>query len=82
MKTDPSTQHSPGQESITLDDLFPIKDFAEAHPKLLNYRLLQWQLRNREANGLAPCCVKVGKKLLISKTRYEHWLSSQAGLPA
>jgi hypothetical protein len=30
-------------------------------------------------DGMAECCVAVGKKLLISKTRYEAWLADQAG---
>lgn len=40
---------------------------------------LRWQLRHRRTNGLAACCVQIGKKLLISKSRYERRLATQAG---
>lgn len=64
--------------AIALDDLYSIEDMAKQH-EALSPATLRWQLRNREQNGLAPAVVKLGKRLLISKTRYEHWLSTQSG---
>jgi hypothetical protein len=64
---------------FTLDDLFLIEQLVEKFPSLLTVQVLRWQLRHRKTNGLAPAVVKVGKHLLISKTRYETWLTSKAG---
>lgn len=65
--------------ALALDDLHTVEDFAAAHPKLLTVPTLRWQLRHRDSNGLATACVAVGRKLLISRTRYEAWLATRAG---
>ncbi len=61
-----------------LDDWFTIDDLAAAYPKQLTVPSLRWQLRHRETNGLASAGAirRCGKKLLISKTRFERWLAS------
>lgn len=64
---------------FALEDLFLIEQLVERFPSLLTVQVLRWQLRHRKTNGLAPAVVKVGKHLLISKTRYEAWLTSKAG---
>lgn len=66
-------------EALQLDDLRTISELARQHPTILSVPTLRWQLRHREQNGLANCCVQVGKKLLISKARYERWLGTLAG---
>lgn len=68
-------------EAIRLDDLYEVKKFAHEAP-FLSVPALRWQLRNRGKNGLSGCVVIVGKKLLISKSRYEQWLGNQAGRAA
>lgn len=68
--------------TIALDDLYSVDELAAQNPRILTVATLRWQLRNRDANGLAMACVQIGKKLLISKSRYEHWLASQAGRAA
>lgn len=75
-------QHQVPGESLALDDLYPLEDFVAAFPNILTVPTLRWQLRHRDINGLAPACVRIGKRLLISKTRYESWLSSQTGVTA
>lgn len=65
--------------SLPLDDLHTVEELASKYPRILSTYTLRWQLRDREKNGLAPACVRVGKKLLISKTRYEQWLAVRAG---
>jgi len=64
--------------ALSLSDLFTVENLARKHPGILSVQTLRWQLRHREENGLARCCVKSGKKLLISETRYEQWLGAQA----
>ena len=68
--------------AIALDDLDTVEDLAARFPRLLTVPTLRWQLRHRDTNGLAPACVSVGKKLLISRTRYEAWLATRAGRAA
>lgn len=65
--------------ALPLDDLNDIEGLASQYPHILTVATLRWQLRDRAKNGLAPACVRVGKKLLISKTRYEQWLAARAG---
>jgi len=81
MRNEPST--GAGQATaIDLDDLHTVESLAGQFPRLLTIPTLRWQLRHRDTNGLAPATVRVGKKLLISRARYESWLSSRAGVPA
>lgn len=65
--------------ALPLDDLNDIEGLASQYPRILTVATRRWQLRDRAKNGLAPACVRVGKKLLISKTRYEQWLAARAG---
>lgn len=65
------------QDIPPLNDWHPLDEFVSQHPNLFTLATLRWQLRHRDTNGLAGCCVRVGKKLLISKSRYEGWLASQ-----
>lgn len=64
--------------AIALDDLYRVEALAEAFPDKLSADSLRWQLRHRHENGLAPAVVKLGKKLLISRSRYEQWLARRA----
>ncbi len=65
--------------SINIDDLKTIEGLVEENTKALTISLLRWQLRHRHENGMASCCVKAGKRILISKSRYEQWLAANAG---
>lgn len=68
---------APHGDAIKLDDLRDIEALAAENPKTLTVSTLRWQLRHRDTNGLAAACVRVGKRLLISKSRYEYWLATQ-----
>lgn len=65
--------------TIPLDDLYTVADFVRLKPAVLSIQTLRWQLRHREQNGLAACCVKIGKSFYISKSRYERWLATRVG---
>lgn len=65
--------------AIKIADLSSIDDLVAENPRQLTKPALLWQLRHRDKNGLAPACVRMGKKLLISKSRYEAWLGTRAG---
>ena len=67
------------QDCLALDDLYSIDKLVATYPDLLTVTSLRWQLRHRTTNGLAHACVHLGKKLLISKSRYERWLALRAG---
>lgn len=63
--------------SIKLDDLRSIEDLVNEHPNILSVSTLRWQLRSRDSNGLGTACVRVGHRVLISKSRYEQWLATR-----
>jgi hypothetical protein len=65
-------------DTLQLEDLHSIQELAARFPEILSVPTLRWQLRHRQDNGLASACVSVGKKLLISKSRYEQWLALRA----
>lgn len=64
--------------TLSLEDLFTLEDLVAHYPRILSIATLRWQLRHRATNGMGSACVQVGKKLLISKSRYEAWLAIQA----
>ncbi|MDO3553085.1 hypothetical protein [Ralstonia pseudosolanacearum] len=63
---------------IELSDLYTVQQLAARYPHILSVLTLRYQLRNRDANGLAKACVRIGKKLLISHSRYQAWLAETA----
>lgn len=65
--------------SLPLADLATVEELAKENPKILTVPTLRWQLRHRDTNGLAPACVRLGKKLLIYRTRYAAWAADRAG---
>lgn len=66
-------------EAISLNDLKTIEGLVQENPSVLSVPLLRWQLRHRHENGMSTCCIKAGKRILISKSRYEQWLAANAG---
>ena len=72
----PATQDN---ERIALTDLFTVARLAKEFPDAVTVWALRNQLRNRNSNGLADCCVRQGKRLLIAKSRYEAWLATRTG---
>lgn len=67
----------PASGAISLDDLRSVEEMVAENPRHLTISGLRWQLRHRDRNGLGVACVRLGKKLLISKARYEQWLATQ-----
>lgn len=71
---EPQSNH----EALSLNDLYTVDQLAAAFPNILSVPALRWQLRHRDENGLAAACVRVGKKLLLHRPRYEAWLATKA----
>jgi hypothetical protein len=71
-------------KQIELSDWRTVPDIVSRHPNVFpTIASLRFQLRNRDANGLAFACRRVGKRLLLSETRVAQWLASgQAGKAA
>lgn len=65
------------QDAIKLDDLRSIEELVAENTKTLSCNILRYQLRRRFTNGLADACVRIGNRVMISKTRYEQWLATQ-----
>lgn len=70
-------QNTTPQDAIRLDDLRSIEEIVAENNKILSSNILRYQLRQRFTNGLADACVRIGNRVMISKTRYEHWLATQ-----
>lgn len=62
--------------ALPLSELRTIEDLAAENPKILSVPVLRWQMRHRDTNGLAACCVRVGRRVLIHLPGYERWLGS------
>lgn len=75
MEQDLETTHT--TDTLSLADLNTVEQLAAEFPNILTVPALRWQLRHREENGLAHACVRVGKKLLIHRPRYEAWLATR-----
>ena len=67
------------QPAAVLGDLASIDQMVAENPEILSVATLRWQLRHRTENGLDACCVQLGKKILISRTRYAAWVAGQFG---
>ena len=67
-------------DSVSVSDLYTIDGLVAQNPNVLTKAMLRWQLRHRQENGLSACCVRGGKNILISKSRYENWLATQTGI--
>lgn len=65
--------------TLQLNDLYTVAGLAGLSNGVIGANQVRWQIRHRKANGLASACVLIGRKLLISKSRYEAWLAAQAG---
>ncbi|MBX9629567.1 MAG: hypothetical protein K2X67_03515 [Burkholderiales bacterium] len=70
-----ATLEAPQHDAPALDDWLPIEEFVARHPNLGNEMTLRWQLRHRDGNGLASAVRRVGKRLVISQSRYARWLA-------
>lgn len=67
-------------QPVEVSDLYTIDGLVAQNPQVLTKAMLRWQLRHRQETGLSSCCVRGGKNILISKSRYERWLATQAGI--
>ncbi|MGC4080291.1 MAG: hypothetical protein QM702_25225 [Rubrivivax sp.] len=63
-----------------LDDWKTIEEVTAAGHGKYSEHTIRYCLRNRETNGLAPAVRRLGKRLLISKSRFEAWLANGAGV--
>jgi hypothetical protein len=71
--------HSSATRAAVLNDLATLEGLVEESQGVLSMSMLRWQLRHRQENGLSAACVRVGKRILISRSRYDAWLTSQIG---
>lgn len=70
----PASNHT----DFALENLRSIDALVAEYPDHLTEQTLRWQLRHRQTNGLGSACVKIGKRLMLSKPRYFAWLESRA----
>lgn len=63
-----------GEKAIDLNDLRTVEQLAAEHPGVLNVATLRYQVKHREKLGMGRACVRIGRRLLVSKSRYQEWL--------
>ncbi len=63
----------------SFDDLITPEDFAIERPDLFPLKTIKWQLHSRHRNGLAEsgAVLKVGRRILLSRSRFLAWVSSK-----
>lgn len=64
--------------AFALDDLALPNALAKEYPHLLSPTSMQHLLRRRNENGLSACCVRIGKKIAVSRVKFEQWIASRA----
>ncbi len=79
MATSAALEQTDCPEISTLDDLVTPEYLAEERPDLFPLKSLRWQLQNRHHNGLsdAGAVMKVGRKIMLSRSRLLAWISSR-----
>lgn len=58
----------------SLDEFVPAQKFPEIYSDLITRSQLEWALRHREENGLAPAVKKIGRSLIIHVPTFTKWL--------
>lgn len=72
-------QTTDAQDAVALEDWATREDLIASNPRVITPSTLNWQLKNRHKNGLAFAVARVGRRLMISRSRYTAWLASRAG---
>ena len=77
------TESQASQRSATpaavFDDLATIEQLVADAPEILTISSIRWALRHRHENGLSASCVRLGKRILISRRGFADWLTGQGG---
>ncbi|OJW47443.1 MAG: hypothetical protein BGO67_08430 [Alphaproteobacteria bacterium 41-28] len=66
------------QPSISVDDFVTIRQLTTSNPAFTEGGIRALIFR-AESNGFNKCIRRIGRKILISKSAFSHWIESQNG---
>jgi hypothetical protein len=71
-------QNESPQPSISVDDYVTIRQLTTSNPAFTEggIRALIFRAEN---NGFKRCIRRIGRKILISKSAFSHWIEAQNG---
>jgi hypothetical protein len=66
------------QPSISINDLVTIRQLTTSNPAFTEGGIRALIFR-AESNGFKRCIRRIGRKILISKSAFSHWIEAQNG---
>ena len=70
--------NEPTQPSISVDDYVTIRQLTTSNPAFTEGGIRALIFR-AERNGFNRCIRRIGRKILISKSAFSHWIEAQNG---
>jgi hypothetical protein len=61
--------------AVNFESLLSVRQVAEKN-RNFSEASLRWLIFNAETNGLAPCLVRIGRRVLINTVEFNAWLES------
>jgi hypothetical protein len=73
-----SVHHQHHQTSVSVDDYVTIRQLATKYPAFTEGGIRALIFRSK-SNGFDSCIYRIGRKILISKSAFSHWIEAQNG---
>ena len=73
-----SVHHQHHQTSVSVDDFVTIRQLATRYPAFTEGGIRALIFRAK-SNGFDSCIRRIGRKILISKSAFSHWIEAQNG---
>jgi hypothetical protein len=72
------THNESSQLSISVDDYVTIRQLTTSNPAFTEGGIRALIFR-ADSNGFKHCIRRIGRKILISKSAFSHWIEAQNG---
>jgi hypothetical protein len=70
--------NQPTQPSVSVDDYITIRQLTTSNPAFTEGGIRALIFRSK-SNGFDSCIRRIGRKILISKSAFSHWIEAQNG---
>ena len=71
-----SVHHQHHQTSVSVDDYITIRQLTTSNPAFTEGGIRALIFRSK-SNGFDSCIRRIGRKILISKSAFSHWIEAQ-----
>jgi hypothetical protein len=61
--------------AVSFESLLSVRQIAQRNPNF-SEASLRWLIFNAETNGLAPCLVRIGRRVLVNTVEFNAWLEA------